>query len=304
MSNPSHHRIIIIGGVAAGAKTAAKTRREDPTADICIYTEEQYISYAGCGEPYYISGHIPTRCQLLARTPEQFDEMYRVKVHLKHRVVKINPQAKTVDIVNLATETKVTESYDKLVLATGASAIVPPIPGVDIPGVFSLRTIPDTDAIRTYIDKGNIHEAIVVGGGFIGLEMVEALTERGIKVTLVERLPLPAPNFDPLAGLHIKREMERKGVRVLLDSSLEEIIGSPQYGVRIVKVNGKEMHADMVILSIGVRPNVQLANDAGITIGVTGAIQVNDRLQTSIPDIYAAGEHRFCFIAIRFLLPQ
>ncbi|MBD3266613.1 hypothetical protein GF373_08080, partial [bacterium] len=290
MTNRPAQRIIIIGGVAAGAKTAAKARREDPHSEIHIFTDEEYISYAGCGEPYYISGHIQDREKLLARTPEQFDAIYRVQVHPNHRVLKIDPQAKTVEVSNQHANETWSEPYDKLVLATGAKSIMPPIPGNDLPGVFSLRTIPETDAIRSYIDKGNIYEAVVVGGGFIGLEMVEALAERGMKVTLVEKMPFPAPNYDSIVGVHIKNKLEEKGVRVLCESTLEEVIGSPQYGVRTVKVNGEEIHADLVLISVGVRPNVELAREAGIKLGSTGAIQVNDCLQTNIPDIYAAGD--------------
>ncbi|MDX9754332.1 MAG: FAD-dependent oxidoreductase [bacterium] len=288
--NKNSQHIVIIGGVAAGTKTAAKVRREHPHCEITIFTEEPYISYAGCGQPYYISGHIQQRANLLARTPEQFFSLYQVQVQLNHRVMKIDAPNKQVEVENLETGLRFHHPYDQLVIATGASSIVPRLPGIDFPGVYSLRSIDDMDAIRAYIDRDSVNEAIVVGGGFIGLEMVESLVARNIKVTLVERLPLPAPIFDPLIGHHINNTLQAHGVRVRLGSSLEAVIGSPQYGVRAVTINGQEQHADLVLLCIGVRPNVGLAKEAGIALGPTGAIAVDDHLRTNVPDIYAAGD--------------
>ena len=288
--NDSVSRILIIGGVAAGTKTAAKARRHDPNAEIIIFSEEEFISYAGCGEPYYISGHIKERAKLLTRTPEQFESLYKIKVLTRRRVIKITPEIKSITVENLMDKSCCEEPYTKLVIATGAVPIIPKLPGIGLPGVFTLRTIPDTDAIQAYLEKQSIQEAVVVGGGFIGLEMIEALHCRGIKVTLVERLPLPAANFDPLIGWHIKNILESKGVRVLLNSSLEEISGDSGSGVSSVTVNGEKISTGLVLLSVGVRPAVKLAQEAGITLGTTGAIQVDEHLQTNIPDIYAAGD--------------
>jgi len=288
--NDSLSRILIIGGVAAGTKTAAKARRHDPHSEIIVFSEEEHISYAGCGEPYYISGHIQNRAALLARTPEQFDALYQIKVAIRHRVTKINPDRKTITVENLTDGSTREEPYTKLIISTGAVPVVPKLLGIDLSGVFTLRTIPDTDAIQAYINNGSVKNAVVVGGGFIGLEMIEALTLRGIKVTLVERLPLPAANFDPLIGWHIKNTLENNKVRVLLDSSLEEIRGNVDSRVSSVLVNGESLEADLVLLSVGVKPNVKLAQEAGITIGITGAIRVDDHLQTNISGIYAAGD--------------
>lgn len=290
MSTKSNKKIIIIGGVAAGTKTAAKTRREDPNVQIDLFTDEQYISYAGCGEPYYIGGEIQDRSKLLARTPEQFEKLFNVRIHARHKVTKINPEEKTIEVENLNDGYTRTETFDVLVISTGAAAIMPPIPGSELPGVCALRTIPDTDRIHSLVGSGNINHAVVVGGGFIGLEMVEQLANRGIKVTLVEKLPQLAPPYDPDLAALIKNEVEKHGVRVMLNSALEEIIGDDKSGVKKVKVNGEEFPAEMVLLSVGVRPNVEIARNAGITIGTTGAIKVNERLQTNYPYIYAAGD--------------
>ncbi len=288
--NNQKQRIIIIGGVAAGTKTASKARREDPHAEIIVFTDEEFISYAGCGEPYYISGHIKEQDKLLARTPDQFKTVFNIDIQTKHRVTKIKPEEKTVEVKDLKDDTTRTESFDRLVIATGARTIIPPIPGIDLKGVHTLRTIPDTANIREHVDAGSAKEAVVVGGGFIGLEMVETLTERGIHVTLVEMLPQVAPPYDEDLAAHIKSTLEKHDVTVLLESRLEEIHGDQEGKVRSIKVNGRELPADLVLISCGVRPNVELAKEAGITVGPTGAIQVNDRLQTNYPYIYSAGD--------------
>ncbi|MBN2325806.1 MAG: FAD-dependent oxidoreductase [Candidatus Omnitrophica bacterium] len=290
MRENKNKRIVVIGGVAAGTKAAAKARRQDPNAEITIYTNEKYISYAGCGQPYYIGGEIAAKDALLARTPEQFQQASRINVHTSHKAVRIDPHAKTVEILDLNSNQSFTASYDALVIATGASPIIPPLPGFDLPGVYAVRTVPDAEAMRSMLDSGKVKEAVVVGGGYIGLEMVENLVAQNVKVTVVEREPQLAPLFDEEVAAHIRNALRHNGVDIITGSSLESIQGSREYGVKSVMVGGREIPADLVILSIGIRPNVQLAKEAGIELGSTGAIRVNERLQTNFPDIYAGGD--------------
>lgn len=290
MEENKNKRIVIVGGVAAGTKAAAKARRQDPSADISIYTEEPYISYAGCGQPYYIGGEILSKENLLARTPDQFENATQIHIRAKHRAVRINPEQKNIVILNLdANETK-TVSYDVLVIATGASPIVPPIPGVDLPGVFTIRTLESAEAIRSKIDAHQMKEAIVVGGGYIGLEIAENLIKQQIDVTIVEKESQLAPPFDEEIAGHIRNILLQKGAHILTGCALESIQGSREAGVTGATVAGREIPADLVILAVGVRPNVQLANEAGVELGSTGAIKVNSRMQTNIPDIFAGGD--------------
>ncbi|MEW6234119.1 MAG: FAD-dependent oxidoreductase [Candidatus Omnitrophota bacterium] len=289
--NPSKNkRIVIIGGVAAGTKTAAKARRQDPQAEIVLFTDEEYISYAGCGEPYYVSGDIPKREMLLARTPEQFEELMGIRIFTLHRVSRIDPEKKNIEVKDLRNGAARLESFDALVIATGASPIVPPIPGVQLRGVFTLRTVPDAEDIRERIDSGAVKRAVVVGGGFIGLEMAESFVRRGVHVTVIERLPQLAPPYDAEVASMLLIEARSKGIRVLLNTTLEEILDDEKKNVRAVKAGGEEIPADLVLLSVGARPNTRLAQDAGIELGPTGAIRVNNRLQTNYPFIYAAGD--------------
>lgn len=283
-------RILVAGGVALGTKAAAKARRQDPDAEIVIYTDEALISYAGCGEPYYVSGEISNREKLLARTPEQFESALNVAVRPSHRVERIDPDGNTVTVTDLTSGQSFEDRFDALVIATGAFAIVPPIPGRELDGVHTLRTIPDTDAIRERVDSGRVKNAVIVGGGFIGLEMVESLVRRGVKVTLVERLPQVAPPYDEEVSHHIVREMEKHGVRTMIGAALEEIVDGGGGSVGGAVVDGERIEADMVLLSVGVRPNTRLAADAGVQLGKTGAIQVNEYLQTNYPHIYAGGD--------------
>jgi len=289
MPNPNK-RIVIIGGVAAGTKSAAKARRQDPHAEITLFTGEEYISYAGCGQPYYIGGEVQQRSQLLARTPVQFQQGQNITIHTRHQAMRIDPRARTVEVLDLATNQTRTVPYDALVIATGAAPIVPSLPGTGLPGVYVIRTIPVVDEIRGRLDQGLVKQAVVVGGGYIGLEMVENLVNRGVQVTVVEREKQLAPLYDADVAAHILRVLEQKGARVRLGASLEAIQGSPEEGVTAVTVAGENLPTNMVILSVGVRPETQLAREAGIETGPTGAIRVNEFMQTNFPDIYAAGD--------------
>lgn len=283
-------RIVIIGGVAGGTKTAAKARREDPNAQITVYTDEEYISYSGCGEPYYIGDEFSDRKKLLSRSPEQFDSDYGIAIKTRHRATRIDPASHQVEIQSLESgETRGVE-YDVLVIATGARSIRPPIPGSDLPGVHTLRKLPEAFAIRDRIDSGKVKRAVIAGGGYIGLELVEALVDRGVEVILVEKASQLAPPYDEDVAEHIRKKIEERGVSIRLGQGVDEILGSPNEGVNSVRVGDDHLSADMVILAVGVRPNSELAKEAGIELGASGAIRVNDRMRTNIPDIYAVGD--------------
>jgi len=283
-------RIVIIGGVAAGTKSAAKARRQDTNADITIYTDEEFISYAGCGQPYYIGGSILIKDNLLARKPEQFEDATNINIKVKHRVSAIDTSSKTVDVINLDSNETQNVAYDALVIATGASPIIPPLPGVDLPGVYAVRTIPDAEEMRNLLDTFKTKNVVVVGGGYIGLEMVENLAARNLNVTVVEREDQLVPLFDKDVAGHVRNTLLPKRVTIMTGKSLEAINGTAEDGVQSVVIAGKTFPTDMVILSIGVRPNTKLAQEAGIELGVTGAIKVNQKMETSAPDVYAAGD--------------
>ena len=290
MTDQPSRRIVIIGGVAAGMKSAAKARRQDPDASIQVFTDEEYISYAGCGEPYYIADEFSEREKLLSRTPDQVKQVHNIDVQTKHRVTKIDPQAKEIEVENLETNEYMRVPYDALVIGTGARTVMPPIPGRELKGVHVLRTMPDTFGIRDHVDTGQVNKAVVVGGGYIGLEMVESLVARGVEVTVVEMMPQLAPPYDADVAAHIKNELENQGVDVRLETKLEEIIGTPEQGVTAVRASGQEIPAQLVLMAVGVRPNVELAKEAGIALGETGAIKVDERMQTNMPGIYAGGD--------------
>ncbi len=282
--------IVIVGGVAAGPKMAAKARREDPDIPITLVTDESPISYAACGTPYYLGRTFSDPDKLLVRQADDFGRKNDVTMLTGHRATKVDPVAHTVEVLDKATgETKVLE-YSKLGLATGARPFVPPLPGLPADGVFTLRSVTDAFAIDEYIDTHNARRAVVVGAGYIGLEVAEQFRERGLEVTVVELMPQVLPRFDvPLAGA-VKTELERLGVEVLLETRVESLEVDHRNRVTGVKTSRGPLPADLVILSIGVRPNAELARDAGLAVGPTGAIAVDDHLRTSDPDIYAAGD--------------
>lgn len=281
--------IVIVGGVAAGPKMAAKARRQDPDIPITLVTDEPVISYAACGTPYYLGGVAPERNSMLVRTPESFAESNRVTLLTGHRAVRIDRQAHTVEIVELATGERRTLEYSKLGLATGARPIRPEIENLDAPGVFTLRSVTDAFAIDDYLRENNVRHVVVAGAGFIGVEVVENLRHRGIDVTLVELAPQILPPVDEAVAVAALAELEHLGAEVLLSCKLDaiETDGRRVTGVRTTRGPVK---TQMVLLGVGVRPNSELAAEAGLQLGVRGTIQVNDRMQTSDPDIYAAGD--------------
>jgi len=278
-------KIVIIGGVAAGATAAAKARRISPNAQITMLEAGPDISFANCGLPYYIAGDIDSRSKLILQSPDSFNEQYQVKVHTNTLVQSINRIQKSVRTINTKTGVENTFEYTKLILAQGGRPIMPELPGADHDHVFSLWTLEDMDKIDMHLKNNDPKTAVVVGGGFIGLEMVEALVKRGLKVHVVEKMQHVMAILEAETAGFITRELKAYGVGVHTNTAVEKINTDS-----VVLDNGKTLEADMVLLSIGVRPTLQLAKDAGLEIGEAGGLLVNDKLQTSDPDIFAAGD--------------
>lgn len=281
-------KLVVIGGVAAGPKAAAKAKRCRPDLEVVIYQEEGAVSYGGCGLPYYVSGKIKERNQLLARTKEQFAQD-GIQVKLKHRVEEIKVKEKKIKGLNLETGDHFVDTYDKLVLATGSFPIRPQVAGADLKGVFYLRSIFDADLLVQQLFSAQIQNVVIVGGGYIGLEMAESLSELGKKVTIVEKMPQIVTLFDQDMARLVQRYLEKKGMQVLVGEGLQEIRGD-QGRVSSIRTANQEIRADAVLLSLGIRPRVELARQAGLRLGETGAIWVNERMETSAEDVFAAGD--------------
>ena len=277
-------KTIIIGGVAGGATVAARLRRLDEKAEIIILERGEYVSFANCGLPYYIGGVITDRGDLTLQTPESFKARFNIDVRVLNEAVKINPNTKTVTVKNLRTGETYEEAYDNLILSMGAEPIRPNIEGADGSNVFTLRNIPDTLKIKNYINTAKPRSAVVIGGGYIGVEMAENLAQAGIKVAIVELADhLIAPlDFDMAADVH--RYIKSKGIYLHLNNGVKSI-----HGNTVVLQNG-EITADMIILSVGVRPETAIAKDCGIELNPRGSIVVNNKMQTNIPNIYAVGD--------------
>lgn len=281
--------IVIIGGVAGGASTAARLRRRDEESNITIYERGDYMSYANCGLPYYIGDEITDRDKLFVQTPEKFFNRFKVNVKTGTEVTAINRKKKQVEAKVLATGEIITKKYDKLVLSPGAYPLKPPIPGIDSQGIFTLRNVPDTDAIKEYIDQNNIEHAVVVGAGFIGLEMAENIHNLGKKVTIVEMSEQVMTMLDYEMAAEVHHHLKTKNVEFYLKDGVSSF-SKKENGLMVTLNSGREINTDMVILSIGVRPDNNLAKDAGLKLGNTTGIKVNDYLQTNDPDIYAIGD--------------
>ncbi len=282
-------KVIIIGGVAAGATAAARIRRLDEKAEIKVFERSGYISYANCGLPYYIGDVITDPAQLTLQTPESFLTRFRIDMKVHHEVTAIHPDSKTVSVRNLETGDEFTEAYDKLILAPGAKPAQPKLSGIGIDRLFTLRTVEDTFRIREYIRENRPKSAVLAGGGFISLELAENLTELGMDVTIVQR-PMQLMNpFDPEMAAFIHSQLRRHGVKLALGYTVEGFEESGE-GVDVLLKDAKPLHADMVIMAIGVTPDTHLAEEAGLELGIRGSIVVNDRMETSVPDIYAAGD--------------
>lgn len=282
-------RYLIVGGVAGGATVAARLRRLDEKAEITIFDKGEYVSYANCGLPYYIGNVIPERDQLFVQTVEGITSRYDIDIRIRTEVLSINREEKSILVKNLSNGEVVKEHYDKLILSPGAEPLKPPVPGIESNKIFTLRNVPDTDKIKNYIKNNSIRSAIVVGGGFIGLEMAENLRHLGIKTDLVEMAPQVMAQLDYSMASIVHLELEAKGVKLHLGESVEEFRESGSYIEAVLK-GGKGIFADMVIWSIGVKPDTVLARESGLELGRTGGIKVNEYLQTSDKDIYALGD--------------
>ncbi|MCD4786533.1 MAG: FAD-dependent oxidoreductase [Candidatus Eremiobacteraeota bacterium] len=283
-------RIVIIGGVAAGASAAGKAARTNPDAHITMLEKGPYISYANCGLPYYISGEIPDRGKLIIRRPEDMRKKYGIETYVNTEVIKIERPAKKVMVRDLTDNSTREIEYDKLIIATGAKTFRPPIPGLDAKNVFTLRTIPDIDAIEKYIRDAYPRRAAVLGAGYIGIEVVDVLRKRGIETGLFEMLTQALPQMDPDMSKYIEDKMEKAGINLFLGDAVEKLeTDTAGNAVRVVTKNGKSMDVDMVIASLGVKPDVKLAKEAGLEIGEYALI-TDDYMRTSDPDIYAAGD--------------
>ncbi|HFU4084477.1 TPA: FAD-dependent oxidoreductase [Streptococcus suis] len=281
-------KIVIIGGVAGGATAATRLRRLNEEDKIVLFEKGEYISFANCGLPYHVGGVIKERENLLLQTVDGMNQQYGLDVRNFSEVLEINPQSKSVTVLNHQTGERYVESYDQLIISTGAKAIVPPIVGIEeADNVFRLRNIPDMDQIKAYIAENQIATATVVGGGFIGLEMMENLVELGIQVQLIEMAPQVMPTIDIEMAQLIHSQMNIHGVNLILNDGLKEF---RQNGRELLLTSGKTLQTDMTILSIGVLPENTLAKVAGLELGYKGGIKVNQKLQTSQPDIYAIGD--------------
>ena len=280
-------RFVIVGGVAAGATAAARLRRLNEEAEIVLIDRGPYVSYANCGLPYYIGGEIAPRDALFVATKESIEAKYGVDVRQHTEVTAIDREAKTVELRDVPSGETSTLHYDKLLLATGSSPLRPPLPGVDGERVYSLWTVPDADRIKAIVDEQKPQHAVVIGAGFIGLEMAENLVMRGLTVELVEMLPQVMPSLDEDMSKLLERELVERGVKLRLGVGVEAILDDGR-GVRLA--NGDTIATDMVLLCIGCRPNNELAKDSGLELNARGYVTTNDSMQTSDPDIYAAGD--------------
>lgn len=282
-------KIVIVGGVAGGATAAARIRRLDENAEILVFERSGYISYANCGLPYYIGDVITDPQDLTLQTPESFFTRFRVTMKVRHEVTALHPDRKTVSVKNLETGEEFEESYDKLILSPGAKPTQPRLPGVGLEKLFTLRTVEDTFRIKEYINTSHPKSAVLAGGGFIGLELAENLRELGMEVTIVQRPKQLMNPFDPDMVSFIHSEMRRHGIRLALGHTVEGF-EEKDGGVDVLLKDEAPLHADMVVLAIGVTPDTALAKEAGLELGIKGSIVVNDRMETSVPDIYAAGD--------------
>jgi CoA-disulfide reductase len=281
--------VVIVGGVAGGASAAARIRRLDESAEIIVFEKTGYISYANCGLPYYIGDVITDSSDLTLQTPESFWTRFRILVKVNHEVTNIDVTQKTVTVKNLLTGTEWEEPYDKLLLSPGAKPVRPNLPGIDSEKIFSLRTVEDTFRIHDYLEKTKAQSAVIVGGGYIGIEVAENLKEKGLNVTIVQRPNQLMNTLDYDMASFVHSKLRAKGISLRLNSNVTSF---RQDGERIVTLleDNSEIAADMVLLAIGVAPENSLAKQAGLKLGVKGSIVVNDRMETSVQDIYAVGD--------------
>lgn len=282
-------KVVIVGGVAGGATAAARIRRLDEQAEIIVFERSGYISYANCGLPYYIGDVITDPDDLTLQTPESFWKRFRITMKIHHEVTAIHPERKAVTVRNLDTGAVFDESYDKLLLSPGAQPTQPKLPGIGIDKLFTLRTVEDTFRIKEYINKYHPKSVVLAGGGFIGLELAENLQELGMDVTIVQRPKQLMNPFDPDMAAFLHAEMRKHGIHLAMGYTVEGF-EEKDGGLDVFLKDATPIHADMVILAIGVTPESKLAKEAGLALGIKGSILVNNRMETSVPDIYAVGD--------------
>ncbi|MGA8893632.1 MAG: FAD-dependent oxidoreductase [Anaeromyxobacteraceae bacterium] len=300
-------KVVIVGGVAGGASCAARLRRLDEKAEILMVERGPYVSYANCGLPYHVSGVIPKEASLLLANEDVFRGNFGIEVRTRTEAISVSPNEKTVELRDLETGKVTTESYDKLVLATGAASIRPPLPGIDLPGIFEVRTVPDARTIREWIERGSeflagmysysgiqfvkpVRRAVVVGGGFIGLEMAENLIHLGFEVTLVEMLDQVLAPLDGDFARLVEEHLGAHGVRMALGDGVGGFRQVDGGALEVETRSGRKLPADLVILALGVRPETRLAKAAGLAIGERGGIRVDEQMRTSDPDVFAVGD--------------
>ena len=282
-------KVVIVGGVAGGASAAARIRRLDESAEIIVFEKTGYISYANCGLPYYIGDVITDSSDLTLQTPESFWKRFRISVKVNHEVTNIDVIQKTVTVKNLLTGTEWEEPYDKLLLSPGAKPVRPNLPGIDSEKIFSLRTVEDTFRIHDYLEKTKAQSAVIVGGGYIGIEVAENLKEKGLNVMIVQRPNQLMNTLDYDMASFVHSKLRAKGISLRLNSNVTSFRQDGECIVTLLEDNS-EIAADMVLLAIGVAPENSLAKQAGLKLGVKGSIVVNDRMETSVQDIYAVGD--------------
>lgn len=282
-------KVVIIGGVAGGATAAARIRRLDEQAEILVFERSGFVSYANCGLPYYIGGRIEDEQDLTVQTPESFRQRFNVRIHVRHEVTAIHPDKKTVTVKDLTSGTVFTETYDKLLLSPGARPIKPDFAGVESDRIFTLRTVEDTLKIKAYLTTRRPQSAVVVGGGFIGIEVAENLRACGVNVTLVEAAGQLMAPFDRDMAAFLHAGLRKNGIGLLLGRMVEGFADTDG-GIDVRLKDAGTLHADMAVLAIGVVPETGLAKAAGLELGIKGSIAVNDRMETSVPDIYAVGD--------------
>lgn len=278
-------RILVIGAVAAGTSAAAKARRNDDKAEIVIYEKDRDISYSGCGLPYYIGGDIEDISELTPRDSIFFKKKYNIDIYTGHEVLKLDPENKELTVKNLNTNEVFCDRYDKLVIAIGASPFVPNVKGIDGDNVFFLRNVQSARNVRSFIEKRKPKHAVIAGTGFIGFEMLENLLAVGINVSIIEKMSKITPNLDEDMAAFLESALDKKNIAIKKNTSIVEI-----HENKVVLEDGREIESNMVVMATGVKPNIALAKEAGVEIGVTGAIKVNNKMQTNIKDVYACGD--------------
>lgn len=282
-------KVLIVGGVAGGATAAARLRRLNEDAEIIVFEKDEYISFANCGLPYHIGGVIPQRKKLVLQSPGRFKSRFNVDVRIKNEVIKIEPDNKRVEVKDHNTGERYFESYDNLILSPGARPARPGIPGIDSERIFTLRNIPDTDAINSHITNAEPKKAVVIGAGYIGLEMAENLSKRGIQVAVVEMLEQVLPNMDSEMAGFVRQCLTENNIALWLGDAVAGF-KKDNGELKVELKSGEQLGCDFAVLSIGVRPEVKLAREAGLKTGSRGGIKVNEYLQTNEPDIYAIGD--------------